>query len=72
MKIKWTLDQPSAQYSARTGKDEASNEYHITADNRICTCILKGKKKYQGFGQTPSGAYLDAKESEKRGEERKS
>jgi len=46
MKIKWTLDQPSAQYSARTGKDEASNEYHITADNRICTCILKGKKKY--------------------------
>ena len=58
MKIDWKLDHPEAEFSGRTGTDEAGNRYNENAAREVVTCTTPDGRT--GTGWTPEEALREA------------
>jgi hypothetical protein len=49
MKINWTVDHPEANYSTKTGTDEAGNRFRMTANGEVVTVTTPDGREGQGW-----------------------
>ena len=61
MNIQWTNDHPEAEFSSRTGIDEAGNRYHEDAAREVVSCTMPDGRT--GTDWTPEKALRNAENS---------